>query len=137
MQLLKKYRALLFACLMAAGIPVSAQQDIDLTFQGMLSDVYGNRISNEQFNLSVRLLSVPGNDLLWQNQSAVKTDEEGWFGFTIPAISEYLGTNGRMEVPVIIRMEFLSGAGSGWISQGDEFTVPTPSLPFRPIKPPS
>ncbi|HER07470.1 MAG TPA: hypothetical protein ENO20_01040 [Bacteroides sp.] len=123
MHLFKKYRYLFLACLMTAGIPVSAQNGIDLAFQGMLSDVHGNRISNEQFNLSVRVLSVPGSDLLWQSQSVVETDDEGWFGFSIPSISRYLGTNGRMEVPVIIRMEFLSGAGSGWISQGDEFTV--------------
>lgn len=128
---LKKMLLLLLALLPAAGVLVSGQPVLDLVFQGMLNDVNGNPIGNEQFRLSLTLRDDLRQETLWNSQSLTETDEEGWFGYSIPAISRYLVSEDGIGVPVIIQMDFLSGNGTGWISAGDEFTVTytlTPSI---------
>ena len=120
---MKKQFILFAACLIAAAAYVNGQPTIDLAFQGMLSDIQGNQIGNEQFNLSLKILSVPDQEILWQSQSVTETDEGGWFGYSIPDVSQYLLKDGHMKASVIIQMEFLPSSTSSWIRKGDDFMV--------------
>lgn len=131
MKQVKKHLILSAACLIAAATFVTGQTAIDLAFQGMLSDIQGKRLSNKQFNLSVRVLSVPGHEIMWQRRSAAETDEDGWFGYRIPNISPYLLKDGQMKASVIIQMEFLPDSTTSWMKKGDDFKVSytlTPTL---------
>jgi hypothetical protein len=123
MDLLKKQFILSLACLIITGISIAAQPTVDLAFQGMLSDIRGNRISSEPFNLLVKVLSIPDKEILWQSQSTATTDEEGWFGYSITDISRYMVKEGEMKIPVIIQMEFLPVSTTSWMSAGDDFMV--------------
>lgn len=137
MDLIKKHLILVAACLFVTAISVTGQPTIDLAFQGMLTDIQGKRICNEQFNLSLKVLSDPGKKILWQNEKPIETNEEGWFGYSIPGISQFLMQDGQMKAPVIIQMKFLPGSETGWMRKGDDFLVSytlTPTLVDRSIQ---
>ena len=94
-----------------------------MNFQGMLTDIQGNSISNEPFDLSVQLRAEAGQEVLFEFTSSTSTDEEGWFGFTISEISRYLLKDGELSESVVIRMEFLPNAETKWMRKGDDFMV--------------
>ena len=121
MNLKKKQLILLGAALFGIFLTATAQQSMDLSFQGMLADIEGNRISNEQFDLSLRVLSGSG-DLLWETVSKTSTDEEGWFGFPINDISRFLERDGKPGTAVIW-LEFLPNDNTRWIRKNDNFKV--------------
>ncbi len=88
---LRKQFTLALFTLLFSGILVSGQTNIDLNFQGLLTDADGARIANENFDFTVKLISSePGRGDLWSQSEAISTDENGWLTFFIPEISQYL-----------------------------------------------
>jgi hypothetical protein len=122
MNLINRKLILTTAVLFGLLVTGTAQKAIDLNFQGMLADIQSNRITNEQFDLSIKLLSESGT-VLWETRSVSKTDEEGWFGFPISDVSRFLMDQGQVKNSVIIRMEFLPNAMTKWMRKGDDFMV--------------
>lgn len=122
MNLMKK--PLILITVAAAGLlgSLHAQTNIDLCFTGVLADIQNKRIADEQFDFSLKLLSEPG-DLLWEEKSAVETDNEGWFDFSIEQISKFLVKEGQITETVVIRMEFFPNENTKWMRKGDDFMV--------------
>ncbi|RPI43054.1 MAG: hypothetical protein EHM46_04485 [Bacteroidetes bacterium] len=115
--------ALLTAWILSGFLSLAGQSSIDLTFQGLLSDIQGKRIANEKFELLLNVVSAADQTILWEALSSTGTDEEGWFSFSINGISAYLLENGKMSRPLVIQMSFLPGKGTRWLRQGDDFQV--------------
>ena len=123
MNLKKKKLFLLSALIFAALGTTLGQSAYDLNFQGMLADIEGKSISNEPFELSVQLKTESGQEVLFEFNSSTKTNEEGWFGFTISEISRYLLKDGEISETIVIWMEFLPNENTKWIRNGDDFMV--------------
>jgi len=122
--ILKKSKIyLLIAVVLSAIGPLLGQPVYDLSFQGMLTDIEGDRIANESFDLTVRLKRVSGSETLFEFSSATNTDQEGWFGFNVSEISRFLKDGESFSDPVVIRMEFLPSSNTKWIKQGEDFVV--------------
>jgi hypothetical protein len=114
---------LLIVLVFSAIGPLLGQAVYDLNFQGVLTDMEGNRIANESFNLSVELKQESGSETLFEFSSATKTGPEGWFGFNISEISRFLKEGEPFSDPVLIKMEFLPNSTTTWIKQGEEFEL--------------
>ncbi len=100
------------------------QPAIELNFQGVLTDGEGQKISNEQFDFTVKLMSAePGKTELWSQESTTHTDEEGWFSFSVPEISNYLMKDGEIKETIVIRLEFLPNEKTKWMRKGEDFMV--------------
>ena len=100
-----------------------------MNFQGMLSDIEGEKISNEHFDLKVQLRHKSDQEALFEFTSSVSTDLEGCFGFTIEDISSYYLKDGLPGTPLLIKFEFLPNDNTGWIGQNEGFMV---SYTLRP-----
>ncbi len=129
MNLLKKRLVLITAALFTVLTFAAGQPNIDLSFQGMLADIQGNKITNEQFDLNVKLISESDHTIYWETNSSTHTDEEGWFGYTISDISQFLIKDGQIKKAVIIQMEFIPNAMTKWMRKGDDFMVSYTLLP--------
>jgi hypothetical protein len=120
------------ASLFMMADPVSGQPPIEMNFQGRLTDAAGDPISNEPFDLTVKLMSAQqGETELWSSKMATETDEEGWFSFTVPEISSYLMTEDEIKNALVISLEFLPNENTSWLKQEQDFMVTytlTPSL---------
>jgi len=123
MNLKKKMLFLMCTVIFTALGPVLGQPAYDLNFQGILTDIQGKSISNEQFDLSVQLRPESEQNVLFEFSSSTNTDEEGWFGFTISEISRFIMTDGKLSETVVIRMEFLPNTNTRWMKDGDDFMV--------------
>lgn len=123
MNLKKKKLFLVLASLIVAIGTLLGQPAYDLNFQGMLADIQGKSISNESFDLLVQLKSESGQDILFEFNSSTKTDEDGWFGFTISEISQFLLKGGEISETLVVGMEFLPNDYTKWIRKGDDFLV--------------
>jgi hypothetical protein len=115
--------ALVTTGILTGILTLAGQNSIDLTFQGLLSDIQGNRIAAEPFDLSMKVLSVADQTILWEARSATGTDPEGWFSFTINGISAYLTENGKLTRPLVIQLSFFPREGTHWLRKGDDFQV--------------
>ena len=102
---------------------LSAQSVYHLNFQGMLSDIDGNKIRNEQFDLKVQLKLKSDQEASFESLSSVSTDQEGWFAFNIEDISSYYLKDGLYGTPLVIKLEFLPNDLTEWISQNEDFMV--------------
>lgn len=122
MNRIKKRMILSTAVLLGLVLSGMGQSTFDLNFQGMLADIQSNRIANEQFDLSIKVLSEAGASL-WEVKSAAKTDEEGWFGFPIQGFSRFLLDQGQIRETVVIRMEILPNEMTKFLRKGDDFMV--------------
>ena len=123
MNLKKKKLFLVSALIIAALGTTLGQANYDLNFQGMLTDIQHKSISNEPFDLSVQLKSEANQEVLFEFTSSTKTNEEGWFGFTISEVSRYLLKEGEISETIVIRIEFLPNDHTKWLRSGDEFRV--------------
>ncbi len=123
MNLNKKMLFLLSALMITALGSALGQPVYDLNFQGKLADIQGNSISNEQFDLSVKLKHESGQDVLFEFSSSTNTDENGWFGFTISEISRYLLKGSELSETLVVRMEFVPNDHTKWMREGDDFLV--------------
>ena len=123
MNLLKKQLMLFGACLIITVSASMAQPMVKLTFQGMLTDIQGNHISNEQFKLSISILSIPDENILWQENTISLTDDEGWFGFNLNDITPYLINNGEMNQALSVNLNFMPNENTRWMRKGEDFLV--------------
>ena len=123
MNLIKK--GFLMLGMLVAGLPGSllGQSAYELTFQGILAGIDGEGIGNESFLLKVQIRTDPADEVLYEFTSDVHTDEEGWFGFTISNISEFMMKVDGSWKPILLRMEFLPGDQTSWIEKGNDFLV--------------
>lgn len=102
---------------------VMGQAVYDLNFQGLLSDIEGNRVANESFDLRVELSQAPGSETLFEFSSATQSDQEGWIGFTISEISRFLKGTEPFADPLLIKMEFTPNSSTKWIKTGEDFML--------------
>jgi len=123
MNLNKKKLFLISAAMIAALGTLLGQATYDLNFQGILTDIQGKCINNEQFDLLVQLRPESEQEVLFEFSSSTKTDEEGWFGYTISEMSNFIMKDGKISNTVVIRMEFLPNDHTKWIKDGDDFMV--------------
>lgn len=118
--------------LTALAATVSGQPSIEMNFQGMLTDSNGEAISDEQFNLTVKLMSATqGETELWSNASKMETNDQGWFSFTVPEISPYLMEDEEIKGSLVISLEFYPTDQTTWMKNGQDFMVSytlTPTL---------
>lgn len=124
MNIIKKPITLIIAVLFTLGLSVVGQPAIELNFQGVLSDGMGEKISNETFDFTAKLMTAdPGKTELWKLSSSAQTDEEGWFSFSVPEISEYLMQDGNIQETIVIQLEFLPNDKTRWLRKGEDFMV--------------
>ena len=123
MNLNKKKLFLISAAMIAALGTLLGQATYDLNFQGILTDIQGKCINNEQFDLLVQLRPESEQEVLFEFSSSTKTDEEGWFGYTISEMSNFIMKDGIISNTVVIRMEFQPNDQTKWIKDGDDFMV--------------
>lgn len=110
----------LFSFLLCA----SGQASIELNFQGMLTNSNSVRIPGASFDFTVKLVSSePGTTDLWSHSDAICTDEDGWFSFSIPEISQYLDMEKDDKKSVVIRMNFLPNNKTTWLQKGEDLMV--------------
>jgi len=102
---------------------VMGQTVYDLNFQGLLSDIEGQRVVNESFDLRVELLRASGSETLFEFSSVTQSDQEGWFGFNIAEISRFLNGEDPFSDPVLIKMEFTPNSSTQWIKAGEDFLL--------------
>ncbi len=120
----RKQKALITAILFMFAFQAFGQPTIELNFQGMLTDAQGEKIANESFNFTVKLISPdPSNTELWSHAETTTTDENGWLGFSIPEVSQHLFMADDIKKAVVIRLEFLPNSLSTWLGQQEDFMV--------------
>ena len=127
----KQFTLALFT-LLISGISAFGQTTIDMNFQGLLTDADGARITSENFDFTVKLISSePGSGDLWSQSEATSTDDDGWLTFSIPEISQYLNMKGDENNSVVVRIEFSPNSSTTWLGQGEDFLITytlTPNL---------
>jgi len=121
---LRKVFSLIPALLFALLLPLSAQASIELNFQGQLTGSDKETLPGADFDFTVKLVSSdPGTTDLWSHSEAKSTDEEGWFSFSIPEISQYLDLEEDVKKSVVIRMEFAPNSKTTWLKKGEDLMV--------------
>ncbi len=121
---IRKQTTLVIAALFAYLLTTSGQAAIELNFQGLLTDASGEIMAGESFDLSVILSSSEsGKNELWSYSEVSNTDENGWFTYSIPEISQFLGTKQNEDNSLVIKMEFLPNSNTKWLSEDEDFLV--------------
>lgn len=119
-----RYKLSLLILLIGCTVtPLIGQAAYHLNFQGLLTDIEGNRISNEQFDLRVQLKQRSDQSVLFEFASAITSDQDGWFDFPIEGISTYLMNGGIPGSPLVLFLEFLPNEHTEWIEEGEDFMV--------------
>ena len=117
-------RPLFFAACLTGCLAFAAGQSIDMNFQGLLTDGQGKEIVDEPFDFVVKLTTADAAQAeLCKQVYSIRTDEGGWFSFSIPDISGYLMAEKDMRDNLVIRMEFLPNAQTRWLKSGQDFMV--------------
>ena len=121
---IRKQPTLIIAALFTFLLTTSGQAAIDLNFQGLLTDASGEIMAGESFDLSVILSSSEsGKSELWSNSEISTTDENGWFTYSIPEISQFMETEQNEDNSLVIKMEFLPNSNTKWLSEDEDFLV--------------
>jgi len=121
---LRKPITLITAALFAILITASGQTTIDLNFQGLLTDSNKDLIPGATFDFKVKLVSPePGKAALWSHSEVISTDEDGWFSFSIPEISQYLDMDEDVHKSVVIRLDFIPNSKTTWLQKGEDLMV--------------
>ena len=121
---IKKALSLIPALLFSVLASTSAQANIELNFQGLLTDSDKEIIPGAAFDFTVKLVSSePGTTELWSLSESMSTDEEGWFSFSIPEMSQYLDLGEDVKKSVVIRMDFLPNSNTTWLNRGEDLMV--------------
>jgi hypothetical protein len=123
MNLLNKGFLILGVLLTGFSGSLAGQSAYELTFQGMLADIDGAGIGEESFILKVQIRPHTSAEVLHEFTADVKTDREGWFGFTIQNIARFMMNEDGSWRPILIRMEFSPDDQTSWIEQGNDFLV--------------
>lgn len=111
--------------------PLFAQSLFDLSFQGKLADIENKVIGNEDFDLIVQVTRQSGPEVLYEIKTSLASDENGWFGYTIPKISHFLMDGGEISNLVDIKMEILPNEKTKWMRKGEDFMVSYTLKAFR------
>lgn len=126
----RKKIPLFFTALFALMLTTSGQASIELNFQGLLTGTSGEKLTNESFEFTAKLISSePGNSVLWNYSSTTTTDEDGWLTFSIPEISQYLNMEEEDRNSIVISLEFTPNSNTKWLSQGENFLVTYALIP--------
>lgn len=121
---LRRPITLITAALFAMLITASGQASIDLNFQGLLTDSNKDLIPGATFDFNVRLVSPePGKAELWSHSEVISTDEDGWFSFSIPEVSQYLDMDEDVHKSVVIRLDFIPNSKTTWLQKGEDLMV--------------
>ena len=123
MNLIKSKSGFLIVLLFSVLAPLWGQSDYHLNFQGVLTDIEGERICNDQFDLVVKLQYKSDQEILLELRNSITSDGEGWFNFDIEEISGYILKDGIPASPLLIKMEFLPNSNTRWIGQDEDFMV--------------
>lgn len=123
MALKRKQTTLIIAALFTFLLTTSGQAAIDLNCQGLLTEGV-EKITNEDFDLNVKLISShSGKNELWSYSEATSTDENGWFTFTIPELSQFMELKGNEKDSMVIWIEFQPNSNTKWLSEDEDFLV--------------
>lgn len=118
-----KYTSLVLTILCAFTLTAFGQSQLELNIQGLLSDK-GELIADDQFNLLVNLDSPDAEgEILWSYSEHVSSNASGWFGLSIPEISQYLDIEGDAQAPLRITMKFSPNSNTKWNISGGELVV--------------
>jgi len=101
----------------------SGQHIYEMKFAGKLADIQGKAICNEAFNLSVQVTREGDYNVLFEIDTSVSSDDEGWFEYTISEISQYLIKEDGHTHPMVIKMELLPNEKTKWMKEGEDFMV--------------
>jgi len=123
MNLIKSKSCFLIVLLFSVLAPLWGQSAYHMNFQGMLTDIEGKRISNDQFDLIIKLSLKSGQEALLETRSSLVTDDEGWFDFTIEEITSYMMKDGKRPSSLVISLEFLPNNNTRWIGPDEDFMV--------------
>jgi hypothetical protein len=129
---MKKRLILMATALITLLAPTLGQSAYELSFQGHLADIEGVSIVNESFNLTVQVLPAGSGDVLYEFTTIESTDQEGWFGFTISSITDFMADEGIIRNPVVIRMVFFPNENTRWMKAGSDFLVTYSLEPGEP-----
>jgi hypothetical protein len=110
--------------------PASAQASFELCFRGKLADIEGEHISQEHFDLKVQISKKHASEILYAFRTSTYSDEDGWFGFVIPALSGYLPDGNEHMQPLNISLEILPNKDTEWMREGDDFLVSYTLKPY-------
>lgn len=126
----RKKISLVFTALFAVILATSGQATIELNFQGLLTGSSGEKLINESFEFTAKLISSePGKSELWNYSASTSTDEDGWLTFSIPEISQYLNMEGEERNSIVIQLEFTPNSNTKWLAQGENFLVTYALIP--------
>lgn len=110
--------------------PTWSQSTFDLCFQGKLADINGKEISNEYFDLTVQISRGSDYEVLYEIKTSTSSDEGGWFGFSIPNMSQFLVEGGELKHPVEIKLELLPNRETKWMKSGEDFMLSYTLKPY-------
>jgi hypothetical protein len=123
MNLITKRLILSVVLLISAMGSMVAQTSYEMNFQGLLAGIEGASIGEEPFTLKVQMHHPESREILYEFTSVMETDVDGWFGFTISNISEFMAEDNDTLMPVIIRLEFFPMDRTTFIKDGEDFLV--------------
>ena len=123
MSLLKKWLVIsgtLFICFVGS---ITGQTGYQLNFQGLLADIEGHAIIEDTFRLTIHLRGINDSENLFEHDSIVATDKEGWFAFTIDHVTKYMMSEDGTWKPILLQLEFNPDTHTEWLDQGSDFLV--------------
>lgn len=110
---------LIFFCLGS----MSGQTRYELSFQGHLADIEGTAIHEDTFTLTVSLRRINDREVRFRFTSEAVTDREGWFGFNIDNVAEFMIEEDGSWEPIVLQMEFMPNPHTDWMKEGNDFLV--------------
>ncbi len=131
MKMLRHKLILLILILCCTLSSLRGQDASHLVFVGLLTDMEGSRITNEQFDLRVELKQKRDQSLLFKSTGSVFSDQEGWFESTIENFSGDLPGDGSAGSPLVLVLEFLPNEHTEWIDKDEDFRVSYTLSPFQ------
>ena len=123
MNLLKKWLVVSAALLTCLLPPMAGQEGYELYFQGFLADIEGAAIREDTFTLTVSLRRIGDQEKLQEISTVKSTDREGWFGFSIENVTEWMMEEDGTWKPVVLEMEFIPNLHTDWMEEGNDFLV--------------
>jgi hypothetical protein len=123
MNLQKKWLFLSATLLIFMLHPMAGQAGHELRFQGLLADIEGVPIGEDIFQLNVLVHQINNREILYEFSSVKTTDKEGWFGFTIEDVTQYMMQENGTCKPVVLQLEFIPDTHTNWMEEGNDFLV--------------
>jgi hypothetical protein len=121
MRNLQKYLLLCLLFLSLNLLDIQAQGTIQLHFEGQMMNISQEAIKSDEFKLVIKIREGMSREAIYELRILKKTDQEGWFGFTIGDFHELLYKDQASVLTV--DLEFYPTPESHWIEQGEDFIV--------------